>query len=89
MYSLRLRKDVEKFFHRLLKRNSRQLGIIEKKVLEIRKEPNRYKNLHAPLNHLKRVHIDNHFVLLFSVDEKTKTVTLEDYDHHDNIYKIR
>jgi hypothetical protein len=26
-------------------------------------------------------------VLLFSVDEESKSVTLEDYDHHDNIYK--
>lgn len=33
----------------------------------------------------KRVHIDKHFV--FSVDEDCKTVTLEDFDHHNNIYK--
>lgn len=35
----------------------------------------------------KRVRVDKHFVLTFSVDEDSKTVTLEDYDHHDNIYK--
>ena len=35
----------------------------------------------------KRVHIDKHFVLIFSVDEENKIVALEDYDHHDKIYK--
>lgn len=38
------------------------------------------------MNYLKRVHIDKHFVLVFSIDKESKTVTLEDYDHHDNIY---
>ena len=31
------------------------------------------------MNHLKRVHIDKHFVLVFSVDEEKKTATFEDY----------
>jgi len=31
--------------------------------------------------------VDKHFVLTFSVDEKTKTVIFEDYEHHDNIYQ--
>ena len=42
---------------------------------------------HAPLNDWKRVHVDKHFVLTFSIDEESSTITLEDYDHHDNIYK--
>jgi len=63
------------------------MEIIGKKVKEIIQNPHRYKNLRSPLNGWKRVHIDKHFVLAFSVNENTKTVTLEDYDHHDNIYK--
>lgn len=47
----------------------------------------RYKNLRASLNILKRVRVDKHFVLLFSVDEESKSVVLEDYDYHDNIYR--
>jgi hypothetical protein len=31
------------------------------------------------MNHLKRAHIDKHFVLVFSLDEEAKPVTLEDY----------
>ena len=58
-----------------------------KKVEEILSVPHRYKNLRAPLQQWKRVHIDKSYVLLFSVDETTRLVTLEDYDHHDGIYR--
>ena len=34
---------------------------------------------------LSRIHIGP-FVLSFSIDEGTKTVTLEDFEHHDNAY---
>jgi len=39
------------------------------------------------MQHLKRVHIDKSFVLVFSVDESNKKVIIEEYDHHDRIYK--
>jgi len=35
----------------------------------------------------KRVHINKHFVLTFSIDKEKKIVMLEDFDHHDKIYK--
>lgn len=87
MYSCELRKSVERTFHKLSKKNPSQLTIIEKKIQEITSNPNRYKNLRAPLQHLKRVYINKHFVLVFSIDEKTKTVVIEDYEHHDKIYQ--
>ena len=87
MYTLKIKPDLEKTFKKLAKKNSKQAEIILKKIDEILSNPHRYKNLRAPLNDWKRVHVDKHFVLTFSVDEDSKTVTLEDYDHHDNIYK--
>ncbi len=36
---------------------------------------------------LKEVHIDTQFVLTFSVNESAKTITFEDFDHHDKIFK--
>jgi YafQ family addiction module toxin component len=87
MYSLDIRPDLMRKLEKLRKKNKKQVEIILKKADEIVKDPSRYKNLRAPLNMWKRVHIDKHFVLTFSVDEKTKTVLLEDYDHHDNIYR--
>jgi len=77
-----LRRGNEK----LAKKNPKQLLIIEQKVEEIIQNPQHYKNLRAPLQHLKRVHIDGGFVLVFSVDETTKRIIFEDYDHHDTIF---
>ena len=80
---------MERIFHKLSKKNPKQLIIIEKRIQEITSNPYRYKNLRAPLQHLKRVHINKHFVLVFSIDEKAKTVIIEDYEHHDKIYQSR
>lgn len=86
MYTLKIRAELDNKFEKMAKKNKKQLEIILNKADEIVQDPHRYKNLRAPMNHLKRVHIDKHFVLVFSVDEESMTVTLEDYDHHDNIY---
>jgi YafQ family addiction module toxin component len=86
MYNLIIREELDSKFEKLAKNNKKQLEIILNKADEILENPHRYKNLKAPMNHFRRVHIDKHFVLIFSVDEESKTVTLEDYDHHDNIY---
>ena len=87
MYKGIYRKSVEKIFAKLAKKNPKQLNIIFNKIDEVLEDPHHYKNLHSPLQHLKRVHIDKSFVLVFSIDEENKIVTFEDYDHHDNIYE--
>ena len=87
MYSYTLRKAVERTFFKLAKKNPKQMDIIEKKIKEIIKNPHHYKNLRRPLQHLKGIHIDKSFVLVFSINEVKKIVIFEDYDHHDRIYK--
>lgn len=86
MYHYGFRESVEKALNKLAKKNPKQLIIIEKKIEEIILNPHHYKNLRSPLQYLKRVHIDRGFVLVFLVDETTKTVIFENYDHHDYIY---
>jgi YafQ family addiction module toxin component len=86
MYRIKISPGLDEIIKKLDKKNRKQVEIILKKAGEIAENPNRYKNLRAPLNNLKRVHVDKHFVLIFSVDEESKVVTLENYDHHDNIY---
>ena len=86
MYEYEFRKSVEKILKKLGKKNPKQLYIIGNKINEVILNPPHYKNLRKPLQHLKRVHIDKSFVLVFSVNENTKTIIFEDYDHHDNIY---
>ena len=87
MYSIDIRPSLSKKLIKLAKKNPKQAEIIAKKVEEIVQNPHRYKNLRPPLQDWKRVHIDKHFVLTFSIDEENQTIILEDFDHHDNIYK--
>ena len=87
MYNLDIRPSLKKKLTKLGTRNPKQAEIIAKKSEEIVIDPHRYKNLKAPLNNWKRIHIDRHFVLTFSIDEDAKTIILEDYDHHKKIYK--
>jgi len=87
MYSFDVRESVNKIFRKLEKKNPKQLKIIEKKIAQLIENPQHYKNLRKPLQHLKAVHIDKSFVLVFSVDESEEIIIIEDYDHHDRIYK--
>jgi len=89
MYSLEIKPDLDRQLAKLFRKNRKQHEIIMRKVDEILKNPQHYKNLRAPLQHWKEVHIDKSFVLTFSVDENTKIVTLEDFDHHDRIFMPR
>lgn len=89
MYRLFIKPELERELAKLAKKNPKQVEVILKKADEILENPYHYKNLRAPLNQWRRVHVDSHFVLCFSVDEKTRAVTLEDYGHHDKIYKSK
>lgn len=86
MYSFDIKENLDKKLSKISNKNPKQLEIIYKKVEEVIKNPQHYKNLKSPMQHLKRVHIDKSFVLLFSVNEQEKKVVFERIEHHDNIY---
>jgi YafQ family addiction module toxin component len=82
-------KQFKKKIHVLFKKDKARYSILLKKMEEILTcdDVDHYKNLRAPLQHLKRVHIDSHFVLVFRYDTKSDTVFFYDLDHHDCIYQ--
>jgi len=49
--------------------------------------PYHYKNLKAPLQKYKRVHVNKSFVIIFQVDLENKLMIVYDYDHHKRVYK--
>lgn len=87
MYSIDIKPGLDKILQKMAKKDKRKYDFIFKKISEIVQEPHRYKNLKRPLQHLKCVHIDTNFVLTYSLDEESRTVTFVDFDHHGNIYK--
>jgi len=90
MYSLEIKEEADKIFNKLSKKNSRQLKIIDKKIKKIRENPNHiYKFLRKPLQTFNRVHIDDHFILIFKIDHAREIITIYYYEHHDKVYKWR
>ncbi|MBI3190576.1 hypothetical protein HYZ41_02640 [archaeon] len=77
-HDLEMRGHLYKLFKKMEKKERQKLDIINKKVKEILEDPYRYKPLKAPMQHMYRVHIGSSFVLIFSINEKKKTVILED-----------
>ncbi|MBU1976146.1 MAG: hypothetical protein KKG59_07120 [Nanoarchaeota archaeon] len=68
------------------KKNQFRFGIILKKMLEVKEEPNRYKHLRYTMKKFQRVHVDSHFVLIFRIDNDD-IVVFEDIEHHDVVYR--
>lgn len=77
MYTLAIRKSVDKLFFDLAKKNSARLKLIEKKIGQILVNPHHFKPLRAPMHHLRRVHVNKSFVLVYSINEKNKVVVIE------------
>ena len=86
MYNLDIKPTADKIFKKLAKKDKEQLRRIGKKIEQIRKDPYHFKPLKFPLDGYRRAHVGS-FVIVYEIDEKSKTVTIFDYDHHDNIYK--
>ncbi len=87
VFSLEIRNNLYRLFNKMEKRDRQKLEIINKKVKEIIDNPYRYKPLKAPMQHMRRVHIAGSFVLIFSINENTKTIVLEEFAHHDEAYR--
>ena len=74
----------------LARKDRRILEALKAKISEIvsrdRATIDFYKNLKAPANGFKRVHVGN-FVLLFSVDKAAGKIIFYKFMHHDEAYK--
>jgi len=86
MYLIINSPKIDSIFKKLAKKNPNKLETITKKLEEIVENPHRFKPLSNVMKGLRRVHFGS-YVLVYSIDEKNKVVKLEDYDHHDNIYR--
>ena len=62
------------------------LAIMKKRDFILAHPEHSYKDLHYSMKGVKRVHL-GHLVLTFIIDHDNKTVSFEDFDHHDKIYK--
>lgn len=87
MWAISVTEHIDRAFKKLSKKNPKRLEIIQKKIEAILANPHQFKPLRAPLQNLRRVHIDKSFILVYQIDERRKTITIMDLDHHDSVYK--
>ncbi len=90
MFDFDLTDELKIILKKLFQKDKKKVEIINKKIKEIINNDyesiDHYKNLRHDLKHLKRVHIDKHFVLTFSVNKEKNFILFVDFDHHDNVY---
>lgn len=87
MYKLAIKESLDRKFKKFQNKDKEMLRLIDRKIQDILEDPYRFKPLRRPLHNKRRVHVGGPFVLVYEVNEKEKTVTLFDFDHHDKIYK--
>jgi mRNA-degrading endonuclease RelE of RelBE toxin-antitoxin system len=82
-------KKFRKKLAKLYKKDKRRYEALMGKIEELLacEDPEHYKNLRAPLQHLKEVHFNSHFVLTFKYLKNEDLIELIDFDHHDKISK--
>jgi len=87
MYQIKVKKEVERVLKKLAKKDKISSIYIFKKIKEIQESPYHFKPLKKPLQNFRRIHIGN-YVLIYSIDEPTKTIIIERYKHHDEVYLV-
>ncbi len=85
-YALEKNEYMDKLFSKMAKKNRKHLYIIRKKLIQILDDPHRFKPLRSDMKNYRAVHIDSHFVLVYTINETNKTVKLIDYNNHDKIF---
>ncbi len=86
MYSLEVVEKVDKTFRKLQKKDSVQFEVLSRKISEILENPQQFKPLKSPMQHMRRVHVGS-FVLVYDIDEARRVITIRRYEHHDTVYK--
>lgn len=82
-YTIEFSEEFEKSFKKLKNKDKAMFERIQKKLLEIIKNPERFKPLRNVLAGYRRIKFGS-FVLIFTINEDT--VRIISLDHHDDAY---
>ncbi|MBN1376990.1 type II toxin-antitoxin system RelE/ParE family toxin [Candidatus Woesearchaeota archaeon] len=85
-YKYKIKPTLKSILKKLKNKDKNRYERVLNKIEEIiNSDPEHYKNLRKPLQHLKRVHIGS-YVLVFHFDKKNKLISFENLEHHDDVY---
>ena len=86
MYQIEVSDLADRKFHKIAKKNRVLFEAIDKKIEEIKRNPEHFKPLRYSMKNVRSVHF-GHFVLAFEIDHQKGIVKILDFDHHDKIYE--
>ena len=88
MLKYEIKPSLLKKLNKIRSKDTKAYTNILEKIKEIINSDNieHYKNLKKPMQHLKRVHVNTHFVLTFNYSKKDNLIEFIDYEHHDKAY---
>jgi len=87
-YALSVTKDADADFRAHFRKNKPLAEAVESKINEILQAPHRFKPLRHNLAGCYRVHVLGSFVLIYQVNEKSKSVQILRFAHHDDAYRL-
>ena len=85
MYSIEVSELADKKFYKIANKNKALFEAINKKLEDIKRNPEHFKPLRYSMRNIRRVHF-GHFVMIFEIDYHRGVVRILDFDHHDKIY---
>lgn len=86
MYQIEVSELVDKKFYKIAKKNKVLFEAINKKIEELKINPEHFKPLRRDMKGQRRIHF-GHFVLTFQIIYERGIVKIIDFDHHDKIYE--
>ena len=86
-YEFEIKNGLGRKLKKIKKKDTPFFQAVKQKIAQIVQHPTHYKPLKGDMKGIRRVHVKTSFVLIFTVDEKSKLVSFIDLDHHDVIYK--
>ena len=86
-YALSIKPLVDKIFSKIAKKDKILMSKVADKTEQIQRNPlKKYKFLKGDLKGLNRVHVADHFVLIFHIDHDNRMITIVQFAHHDDAY---
>ncbi|MBA2851558.1 addiction module RelE/StbE family toxin [Methanococcus maripaludis] len=87
MVKIKYTDTVCKILLKIRKKDKKHYEMVKKQIAKIKANPEGFKPLKNVLKGVRRLHVNDSFVIEYKYDKKTDSVTITAYKHHDKAYK--
>jgi addiction module RelE/StbE family toxin len=87
MVKIRYAEKACKMILKIKKKDKNHYEMIKKQLAKIKANPEAFKPLKNVLKGIRRVHVNDSFVIEYEYDKNDNIVSILRYGHHDKAYK--